>query len=48
MRWRSAFSLVIGLALVLAGAPAARTASGDLDPTFGGDGMVFTDLPPEG
>ena len=43
---RVAFSLVAALALVLANAPAALTAPGDLDPTFGGDGVVRTDLTP--
>jgi uncharacterized delta-60 repeat protein len=42
--WRS--TVITGLALVLATAPAARTAPGDLDPTFGGDGIVRTDLTP--
>ena len=46
MRQRAAFPFITGLALVLATAPAARTAPGDLDPTFGGDGVVRTDLTP--
>src|SRR4029077_20360704 len=47
MRRRVAFSFVTALALVLANAPAALTAPGDLDPTFGGDGIVRTDLTPD-
>jgi len=43
---RVAFSFVTALALILANAPAALTAPGDLDPTFGGDGIVRTDLTP--
>lgn len=43
---RAALPFITGLALVLATAPAARTAPGDLDPTFGGDGVVRTDLTP--
>jgi uncharacterized delta-60 repeat protein len=46
MHRRAALPFVTGLALVLATAPAARTAPGDLDPTFGGDGVVRTDLTP--
>ena len=46
MRWRAAFPFIMGLALVLATAPAARTAPGDLDPTFGGDSKIRTDLTP--
>jgi uncharacterized delta-60 repeat protein len=46
MRRRSLCSSVIGIALLLAAAPAARTAPGDLDPTFGGDGIVRTDVTP--
>lgn len=45
MHLRAAFPF-ISLALVLATAPAARTAPGDLDQTFGGDGVVRTDLSP--
>ena len=44
MHRRAALPFITGLALVLATAPAARTAPGDLDPTFGGDGVVRTDL----
>jgi uncharacterized delta-60 repeat protein len=36
--------LMVAFALMLAAAPAAMSASGDLDPTFGGDGIVRTDL----
>jgi len=43
---RAAFPFITVLALVLATAPAARAAPGDLDPTFGGDGVVRTDLTP--
>ena len=46
MHRRVASSFVTALALVLATAPAALTAPGDLDPTFGGDGVVRTDLTP--
>ena len=46
MRWRAAFPFIMGVALVLATAPAARTAPGDLDPTFGNDGVVRTELTP--
>ena len=46
MRRRTVSSFFSALALVLATAPAARTAPGDLDPTFGGDGVVRTDLTP--
>jgi uncharacterized delta-60 repeat protein len=44
---RTVLSFFSALALVLATAPAARTAPGDLDPTFGGDGVVRTDLTPD-
>jgi uncharacterized delta-60 repeat protein len=40
----AALSLFTALALVVATASAALTAPGDLDPTFGGDGIVRTDL----
>lgn len=43
MHRRAASTLIAGL-LVVATAPAARSAPGDLDPTFGGDGIVRTDL----
>ena len=46
MRRRTVLPFFTALALVLATAPAARTAPGDLDPTFGGDGIVRTDLTP--
>ena len=46
MRRRAAFPFITSIALVLATASAARTAPGDLDPTFGGDGVVRTDLTP--
>ena len=46
MHRRAALPFITGLALVLATAPAARAAPGDLDPTFGGDGVVRTDLTP--
>jgi uncharacterized delta-60 repeat protein len=46
MRLRAAMLSITGLVLILATAPAARTASGDLDPTFGEDGIVRTDLTP--
>jgi len=46
MHRRAAWPFVIGLALVLLTAPVARAAPGDLDPTFGGDGVVRTDLTP--
>ena len=46
MHRRAAFPFITGLALVLATAPAASAAPGDLDPTFGGDGVVRTDLTP--
>ena len=44
MHRRAALPVIAGLALVLAAAPTARAAPGDLDPTFGGDGIVRTDL----
>jgi uncharacterized delta-60 repeat protein len=44
MHRRTALPFITGLALVLATAPAVRAAPGDLDPTFGGDGIVRTDL----
>jgi uncharacterized delta-60 repeat protein len=45
MRRRIVMSLIVGLALVSAIAPAARSSPGDLDATFGGgDGIVRTDL----
>ena len=47
MRRRTVSPFLTALALVLATAPAARTAPGDLDPTFGGDGVVRTDLTPD-
>jgi uncharacterized delta-60 repeat protein len=46
MHLRAAFPFIIGLALVLAAAPATSAAPGDLDPTFGGYGVVRTDLTP--
>jgi uncharacterized delta-60 repeat protein len=46
MHRRAAFPFIAGLALVLATASGALTAPGDLDPTFGGDGVVRTDLTP--
>ncbi len=46
MGWRAMWPSITGLVLVLATAPAARAAPGDLDPTFGGDGVVRTDLSP--
>jgi uncharacterized delta-60 repeat protein len=47
MARRAALPFIAALALVLATASAALTASGDLDPTFGGgDGIVRTDLTP--
>jgi uncharacterized delta-60 repeat protein len=46
MHRRAALPFIMALALVLATTPAARTAPGDLDPTFGGDGVVRTDLTP--
>jgi uncharacterized delta-60 repeat protein len=42
MRRPAAFSLIVGVALIVAAAPAARGAIGDLDHTFGGDGVVRT------
>jgi uncharacterized delta-60 repeat protein len=44
MRRGAALPIITGLALILAMAPAARAAPGHLDPTFGGDGIVRTDL----
>jgi uncharacterized delta-60 repeat protein len=44
MHRRVALPFITGLALFLGAAPAARAAPGDLDPTFGGDGIVRTDL----
>jgi uncharacterized delta-60 repeat protein len=44
MRRQAAFPVIAGLALVLASALAATAAPGDLDATFGGDGIVRTDL----
>lgn len=44
MHRRVALPFITILALVLATAPAVRAAPGDLDPTFGGDGIVRTDL----
>jgi uncharacterized delta-60 repeat protein len=44
MHRRVALPFITGLALFLAAAPAARAAPGDLDTTFGGDGVVRTDL----
>ena len=41
---RATLPLMSALALVLSAAPAAMSAPGDLDPTFGGDGIVRTDL----
>jgi uncharacterized delta-60 repeat protein len=41
-----ALPFITALALVLATTPAARAAPGHLDPTFGGDGIVRTDLSP--
>jgi uncharacterized delta-60 repeat protein len=46
MHRRTVFSFITGLALILATAPAARAAPSDLDPTFGADGVVRTDLTP--
>jgi uncharacterized delta-60 repeat protein len=46
MRRRAALMFISGLALVLASALVAIAAPGDLDPTFGGDGVVRTDLSP--
>jgi uncharacterized delta-60 repeat protein len=43
---RVALPLITSLALVLAAAAAARAAPGDLDSTFGGDGVVRSDLTP--
>src|SRR4051794_25656526 len=44
MRRPATFSFIASLALLLVTAPAARAAAGDLDATFGGDGVVRTDL----
>ena len=44
MRRRAMFPFIMGLGLFLATTPAARAAPGDLDTTFGGDGIVRTDL----
>src|SRR3954464_4883597 len=44
MRRRVALSLLAGLAVLMVTAPAADAASGDLDTTFGGDGIVRTDV----
>jgi uncharacterized delta-60 repeat protein len=41
---RATLPLLSALALLLSAAPAAMSAPGDLDPTFGGDGIVRTDL----
>jgi uncharacterized delta-60 repeat protein len=46
MHRRGAFPFIVGVALILVTATGARAASGDLDPTFGGDGIVRTDLSP--
>ena len=46
MHRRATWPSIIGLALILATAPSARAAPGDLDPTFGDDGVVRTDLTP--
>jgi uncharacterized delta-60 repeat protein len=45
-RRRSIAIVAIAVVGSLSAAPAARAASGDLDPTFGGDGIVRTDLTP--
>jgi uncharacterized delta-60 repeat protein len=44
MRRRAALSFIAGTLLVLATAPAAHSAPGDLDHSFGGDGIVRTHL----
>src|SRR5262245_63400360 len=44
MHRRAAVPLVACLALIMASAPGASAASGDLDTTFGGDGIVRTDI----
>jgi uncharacterized delta-60 repeat protein len=44
MQRRTVVPFILGLALVLASAPAAHSAPGDLDTTFGGDGIVRTNL----
>ena len=41
---RAALPLVSAFALMVSAAPAAMSAPGDLDPTFGRDGIVLTDL----
>ena len=41
---RATLPLMLAIALTLAAAPAVMSAPGDLDPTFGGDGIVRTDL----
>src|SRR5690349_11123753 len=46
MRRPVALSFIAGLLLVIAAASAAKSAPGDLDPTFGGDGVIRTDLTP--
>jgi len=46
MRQRVAFSFIAAAATIIAAATGARAASGDVDPTFGGDGIVRTDLSP--
>jgi uncharacterized delta-60 repeat protein len=46
MRRPATLLFSISLTLVLTTATGARAASGDLDPTFGGDGVVRTDLTP--
>src|SRR4051812_34951257 len=44
MHRRATFPLVAGIVLLLATATAAHAAPGDLDTTFGGDGIVRTDV----
>ncbi len=44
MHRRVPFPIIASLALVLATAPAVRSAPGDPDATFGRDGVVRTDL----
>src|SRR3954463_8902898 len=41
---RATLPLMSAFALMLSAAPAAMSAPGDLAPTFGGDGIVRTDL----
>ncbi|HEX7246472.1 MAG TPA: delta-60 repeat domain-containing protein, partial [Actinomycetota bacterium] len=41
---RAMLPLISALALILSAVPAATSAPGDLDPTFGGEGIVRTDL----